>query len=146
AHDDATFIEAYSRYYKTSEKPLRFWLNATGAKAERVEKELYSRGVPIYRSNLIPLPDVPKLLLAPDVHLITLRDPFVGYVLPSKIHACIESGRRILFIGSEASDVHQLAQHALPPEGYDRVEVGDVDGLVMVLRRMEQALVQAASA
>ena len=80
---------------------LRFWLNATGAKADRVERELRSRGVPVYRSSLVPLEDLPRLLLAADVHLVTLRDPFVGYVLPSKIHACIESGKRILFVGSQ---------------------------------------------
>ena len=88
-------------YFLQSKHGLRFWLNATGAKADRVERELRSRGVPIYRSSLVPLEDLPRLLLAADVHLITLRDPFVGYVLPSKIHACIESGKRILFVGSQ---------------------------------------------
>ena len=119
---------------------LRFWLNATGAKADRVERELRSRGVPIYRSSLVPLEDLPRLLLAADVHLITLRDPFVGYVLPSKIHACIESGKRILFVGSQSSDVHLLASRALPSDRYCRVDVGDVDGLVNALHAMERAV------
>ena len=110
AHDESTFIEAYSQYFRQSKIGLRFWLNATGAKADRVESELRARGVPIYRSSLVPLEDLPRLLLAADVHLITLRDPFVGYVLPSKIHACIELGKRVLFVGSESSDVHLLCQ------------------------------------
>ena len=110
AHDENTFIEAYAQYVRQSKHGLRFWLNATGAKADRVERELRARGVPVYRSSLVPLEDLPRLLLAADVHLITLRDPFVGYVLPSKIHACIESGKRILFVGSERSDVHLLGQ------------------------------------
>ncbi len=38
----------------------------------------------------VPLEQLPPLLIAADVHLITLRDAFVGYVLPSKVHACIE--------------------------------------------------------
>ena len=94
AHDENTFIEAYSEYFRQSKRGLRFWLNATGAKADRVERELRSRGVPVYRSSLVPLEDLPRLLLAADVHLVTLRDPFVGYVLPSKIHACIEFGKK----------------------------------------------------
>src|SRR5262245_52083443 len=98
AHDEITFVEGYAEYCRQSKLGLRFWLNATGAKADRVERELGSRGVPIYRSNLVPLEQLPQLLLVPDVHLVTLRDPFVGYVLPSKIHACIESGKRILFV------------------------------------------------
>ena len=138
AHDENTFIEAYSQYFTQSNGGLRFWLNATGAKADRVERELQSRGVSIYRSHLVPLEDLPRLLLVADVHLVTLRDAFVGYVLPSKIHACIELGKRILFVGSAASDVHALASHALPSEKYRRVAVGDVDGLVSALHALER--------
>jgi hypothetical protein len=141
AHDETTFIEAYSKYFLQSNRGLRFWLNATGAKADRVEREFRSRGVPIYRSSLVPLEDLPRLLVAADVHLVTLRDPFVGYVLPSKIHACIESGKRILFVGSQASDVHLLASRAVPSGRYYRVDTGEVDGLVNALHAMERAVV-----
>jgi hypothetical protein len=140
AHDDHTFIEAYAQYLQQAKPGLRFWLNATGAKADRVERELRSRGVPFYRSSLVPLEHLPRLLIAADVHLITLRDPFVGYVLPSKVHACIESGKRILFVGSQDSDVHLLASHALPSGGYCQVDVGDVDGLVDALHAMERSV------
>ena len=93
AHDDDTFIEAYSEYLRQSKHGLKFWLNAIGAKADRVENELRRRGCFVYRSNPVPLEQLPPLLMAADVHLITLRDAFVGYVLPSKVHACIESGQ-----------------------------------------------------
>jgi hypothetical protein len=140
AHDENTFIEAYTQYSYQSQHGLRFWLNATGAKADRVERELRSRGVPVYRSSLVPLDDLPRLLVAADVHLITLRNPFVGYVLPSKIHACIESGKRVLFVGSEDSDIHLLASHALSSDRYWRVDVGDVEGLVNALRTIERSV------
>jgi len=140
AHDENTFIEAYTQYSHQTQDCLKFWLNATGAKADRVESEFRSRGVPIYRSNLVPLDDLPRLLLAADVHLVTLRDPFVGYVLPSKIHACIECGKRVLFVGSEDSDIHLLASHALSAGRYCRVDVGDVEGLVNALRTIERAV------
>ena len=140
AHDASTFIEAYSQYVHQSSLGLRFWLNATGAKADRVEHELRARKLPIYRSSLVPLEDLPRLLVAADVHLITLRDPFVGYVLPSKIFACIELGKRVLFIGSEASDIHLLASDALPADKYYRVDVGDVEALVAVLHRIERSI------
>src|SRR5262249_15378105 len=84
-----------------------------------------------------------SLLIATDVHLITLRDPFVGYVLPSKIHACIESGKRVLFIGSRQSDVNRLAAAALPSGRYHRVDVGDVDGLVGILNNLETEIAGA---
>ena len=94
AHDEATFIEGYAKYFAQSKFGLRCWLNATGAKADRVAAELTFRKLPVYRSSPVPLENLACLLLAADVHLITLRDSFVGYVLPSKIHACIESGKR----------------------------------------------------
>jgi hypothetical protein len=140
AHDENTFIEAYTQYSYQSRYGLKFWLNATGAKADRVEHKLRSRGVPVYRSSLVPLDDLPRLLLAADVHLVTLRNSFVGYVLPSKIHACIESGKRVLFVGSQNSDIHLLASQALSSDRYCRVDVGDVEGLVIALRTIERAV------
>src|SRR5262245_49097129 len=142
AHDDDTFIEAYSKYFRQSLRGLKFWLNAVGAKADRVESELRRRGTFVYRTRPVPLEELPPLLIAADVHLITLRDAFVGYVLPSKVHACIESGKKIIFIGSESSDVHLLASGALAPCNYHRVDVGDVDGLVTVLRDLERAVIR----
>ena len=141
AHDENTFIEAYSQYVQELKNALRFWLNATGAKAERVERELNARGTPIYRSRLVPLEDLPRLLLAADVHLITLRDPFVGYVMPSKIYSCIDSGKRILFVGSASSDVHLVGNSALGADRYWRVDVGDIKGVVDALHAMECAIV-----
>jgi hypothetical protein len=140
AHDENTFVEGYAEYFRQSKFALRFWLNATGAKADRVESEFRARGVPVHRSNLVPLEQLPQLLLSADVHLVTLRDAFVGYVLPSKIHACIESGKRILFVGSQDSDIHLLGSRALPTGGYSRVDVGDVEGLVKVLHALERAV------
>lgn len=140
AHEDATLVEGYAQYIQQSPAGLRLWLNATGAKADRVAGELRKRAIPFFRSELVPLEDVPRLLLAADVHLITLRDAFVGYVLPSKIHACIESGKRILFVGSPESDVHLLARQARPADGYYRVDVGDVGGLVAALQDIERTL------
>jgi hypothetical protein len=141
AHDENTFIEAYAQYFHESIRPLRFWLNATGAKAERVERELLARGVSIYRSNLVALEDLPGLLITADVHLVTLRDAFVGYVVPSKIHACIESGKRILFVGSQSSDVHVLAGNARRVGTYHQVDVGNVTELQNVLRSLERCII-----
>jgi hypothetical protein len=140
AHDENTFVDAYSEYRLQSKCGLALWLNAVGAKADRVEIVLRSRGLPVYRSRLVPLEDLARLLLTADVHLITLRDAFVGYVLPSKVHACIETGRRILFVGSESSDIHRLASGAVPPGRYHRVDVGDVSGLVRTLFAIEHAI------
>jgi hypothetical protein len=141
AHDHSTFIEAYARYARQSKQGLRFWLNATGANADQVERELRSRNVSVHRTSLVPLDNLPRLLIAADVHLVTLREAFVGYVVPSKIHACIDSGKRILYVGSPHSDVHLLASAARPSDRYYRVDVGDVYGLVNALHALERTIV-----
>ena len=58
----------------------------------------------------------------------------------ARIHACIESGKRVLFVGSERSDIHLLARRALPSGQNHRIDVGDVDGLVGALHATERAV------
>ncbi len=74
-----------------------------------------------------------RLLVTPDAHLITLKDGFVGYVLPSKVYGCLASARPILFVGAAASDVHLLCAHERDERSYRRVSVGDADGVFRVL-------------
>jgi len=84
----------------------------------------------------VPLARLAGVLRAADVHLITLSDAFVGYVLPSKVYACIESGRPVLFIGSRRSDVHRLCTARVPVAHYRQAEVGDVAGAARALREL----------
>jgi hypothetical protein len=132
AHDDQTLVAGYRLHHRQGSGRVRLWLNATGARADRCEKALRDEGLPVHRSTPVPLALLPHLLVAADAHLITLRDPFVGYVLPSKVYACIESRRDILYIGSRRSDVHLLCSQALPA-GYWQVEAGDAAGVARAL-------------
>lgn len=146
AHDDATFVEGYARHHARrggASKRVVLWLNATGAKADRVEAALRERGLPVHRTQPVALADLPRLLVTPFAHLITLRDGFVGYVLPSKVYGCIASGRSVLYIGSAASDVHLLCAERLPATRYRRIAVGDVEGTARVL---DELVVSAGAA
>jgi hypothetical protein len=143
AHDHETFVAGYRRHHREGSARVVLWLNATGAKADRVEEILRREGLPVHRSSPVPLDLLPRLLVTPQAHLITLRDEFVGYVLPSKVYGCIESGRGVLFIGSARSDVHLLASRGLPPGRYRRVEVGDPDGVASALEEIAAAAASA---
>ena len=136
AHDHETFIEGYRRHHREGSGRVALWLNATGAKADRVEEILRAEGLPVHRSRPLPLELLPRLLVTPDAHLITLRDGFVGYVLPSKVHGCVRSGRTVLYIGSPRSDVHLLCSQGLPPEHYRRVDAGDAEGVAKALEEI----------
>jgi hypothetical protein len=124
AHDHETFIEGYRRHHQVGTGRVALWLNAVGAKADLVEGRLRELRLPVHRSLPVPLEDLGRLLVTPDAHLITLRDPFVGYVMPSKVYGCIESGGDILYVGSTYSDVHLLCMARLPPTAYYQVPTG----------------------
>jgi hypothetical protein len=133
AHDHATFVAGYRQHHRAGSGRVGLWLNATGAKADLVERALRDEGLPVHRGLPVPLPLLPRLLVTPDAHLITLRDPFVGYVLPSKVYGCLASGKDVLYVGSPRSDVHLLASQALSPGGYLQVDTGDAAGLAHAL-------------
>lgn len=133
AHDHETFVEGYRRHHREGSGRVALWLNATGAKADRFEEILRREGLPIHRSRPLRLDLLPRLLVTPDAHLVTLRDEFVGYVLPSKIYGCVQSGRTVLYVGSERSDIHLLAARELPAGRYHRVDVGDPAGVARAL-------------
>jgi hypothetical protein len=116
---------------------VALWLNAIGVKADHVERALRTAGLPVLRSQPVSLDQLNRLLVTPDAHLITLGDPFIGYVLPSKVHGCVASGRDVLFIGSETSDVDLLCRESGMPRGaYQRVAVDDAEGVAAALERI----------
>jgi hypothetical protein len=71
------------------------------------------------------------LLLSADAHLITLRDAFVGFVMPSKVYAALELRSPVVFVGSSESDVDLLARQA--GLSYWRVACGDAAGFAQAL-------------
>jgi hypothetical protein len=125
AHDHVTFVEAYRRHYCEGRAKVLLWLNAVGGKAQKVAEALTSLGLPFVRGTPVPLDKLASLLVTPDAHLITLSDRFVGFVLPSKVYGCVQSGKPVLFIGSCRSDVHRICAER-GDQLYRRVEVGDV--------------------
>ena len=135
AHDIDTFFEGYRLHHHEGSGGVLLWLNATGSGAEELDSRLRAAGLPFYRQKLVPLEQLPSLLVAPDAHLITLRTEFVGYVLPSKVYGCIASNRPIIFVGPRESDVHLLCSST---EGllYLQVDVGEPRGVFLGLEAL----------
>ncbi|MEL6978187.1 MAG: hypothetical protein AAGM38_05855 [Pseudomonadota bacterium] len=122
AHDVDTFIEGYRRHHAAG-GGVTLWLNAVGSGAEQVADALSAFSLPLIRSAPAPLDQLSALLVTPDAHLVTLKDEFVGYVMPSKIHGCAASGKPTLFIGSDASDANRIGRSGLGPR-FARAPVG----------------------
>jgi len=141
AHEYETFVEAYARHHRAGNGKVALWLNANGAGADEVERQLSARNLPFLRTRPLPLEQLASLLVTPEAHLITLRAAFVGIVVPSKVFGCIESGRDIIYVGPPESDVHLLCQAKRTAGRYTRVDIGDVSGL---LRAIEDLAAGAA--
>jgi hypothetical protein len=146
AHEVETFVAGYRLHHRAGSGRVGLWLNATGARADAVERALRDERLPLHRSRPLPLALLPRLLVTADAHLITLRDPFVGYVLPSKVYGCLESRRGILYVGSRRSDIHLLCSQGAAPAGYWQVEVGDAAGVARALEEIgDRACARAAA-
>ncbi len=137
AHDHETFAVGMALFEQKHSGVAAVWLNATGGRADQAEAALRAVGVTVHRTPPCSLKELPAVLLAADIHLITLADAFVGYVLPSKVYACIESGKPVLFVGSAFSDVHVLCTLGVDAGRYRRADVGDAEA---VCRGLEQIL------
>ena len=135
AHDHATFVEGYTRHHRAGNGRVLLWLNAVGGGAATVATALTDLGLPFVRGTPVPLEQLASLLVTADAHLITLLDEFVGYVLPSKVYGCVESGKPVLFIGSAASDVHRICTKGAGAH-YGRIDVGDGAGFADALDKL----------
>ncbi|MGH8611989.1 MAG: hypothetical protein ACREYF_08085, partial [Gammaproteobacteria bacterium] len=97
AHDYRTFVEGYRLHHRHGSARFALWLNAVGSAINSIEKTLTADALPYVKGAPVPLEHLASLLVTPDAHLITLSDPFVGFVLPSKVYGCIASDRPVLF-------------------------------------------------
>ncbi len=139
AHEVETVIEGLIRHHQVGTGRFGLWLSASGKNVAPIEQRLHRANIAVACTQPVPLEDLPSLLAAADVHLITLRNQFSRIVLPSKVYACIASGRPILFVGPENSDVHLLCRRARSIN-YERVEPGDSIGFAVALERLSQLI------
>ena len=144
AHDVDTVAEGYSLHHRTGTGRARLWLSATGAGADDLVRRFTEQGLPFHKSEPVPLERLAGLLRSPDAHLVTLKDAFVGFVMPSKIYACIESGRPVLFVGSADSDVDLLAR-AVDAGRYRRVGCGNAADFAAALEELADSAQKISS-
>lgn len=135
AHDATTFLQAYIEHHRHGSGKVLLWLNAVGKGATTVAETLDAAKVPCIRTDLVPLDRLASLLRTPDAHLITLKNAFAGYVLPSKVYACMDSDLPVIFIGPTGSDVHALCR-GRRSSSYFHVEVGAIEECVRLLETL----------
>jgi colanic acid biosynthesis glycosyl transferase WcaI len=117
------------------DRPSPIWAFAGGGQ-RRAEVQQFGAEHPRARVQLLPYvgrEDLPASLAAADVHLVSLRSPWQGLIVPSKLQAAFGLGRPVIFVGPRDSEpADWIAESG---GGWNVIE-GDVDGL---LRAVEAA-------
>ncbi|MEI7931472.1 MAG: hypothetical protein WCI21_00210 [Alphaproteobacteria bacterium] len=125
AHELETFCAAYEQHVVQGSNRVRLWMNGQGARVADLVAFCEARGLPLHVTPPAAIEDLPEVLRAGDAHLVLLKDPFWGYVLPSKIYACLELETPIVYVGPPESDLHALlTRHEFP---WFHARAGDVD-------------------
>jgi hypothetical protein len=132
AHDWSAFAEAYRRHVQQGPNTVHLWLNATGTGVAPLLAYCSTHELPVHHSTPGPLETLPGILLAADAHLILLGEPFWGYVIPSKIYACLESRKPCLYIGPADSDLHAMTSS----DAHYSIRSGDVEGIERALEAL----------
>lgn len=133
AHDTDTFVDGC---YKASLNNADFDIRIQSASpiAHKVHTMLGEKGVKSLILGNLPLSELARSLASADLHLITLKSEFWGYVMPSKVYACIESGRPILYIGPKDSDVYLLCSNSrILGQDFFHFNCGDSQGVARFL-------------
>jgi hypothetical protein len=145
AHEVDTVAEGYRLHHRQGSGRVWLWLSAAGAGTDELMRRFCADGVPFHKTSPVPLERLAGLLKSTGAHLVTLKDGFVGFVMPSKIYACVDSERPIVFVGSGDSDVDLLARRG--KARYWRVACGDPAGFAAALEALadEQRKLPAAT-
>lgn len=113
---------------------IRFLFNGGGARKEPIAREAQRRGLTnVTVQSYIPKAELPALMAAASVALITLRTTMAGVMSPSKLHANLAMRLPVLYVGPETSNVG----HAIARFGCGRtIPMGDAAGLAQAIREL----------
>jgi glycosyltransferase involved in cell wall biosynthesis len=82
-----------------------------GDGASRVQLEESSRNCPSIRFlPFRPASEIPCVMAAGDIHVVTIRRALTGVVVPSKLYSILAAGRPILAVAPEESDAARIVR------------------------------------
>ncbi len=81
-----------------------------GAVRKRLEATLAEEASPVRWLPFRPASEVPYVLAAGDLHIVTVRRGLQGVVVPSKLYPILAAGRPVLAVAPEESDVARIVR------------------------------------
>ncbi|MGH9723531.1 MAG: glycosyltransferase family 4 protein [Candidatus Acidiferrales bacterium] len=82
-----------------------------------------------------PIEQVPHVMMAGDVHIVTIRRGLEGVVVPSKIYSILAAGRPVLAVAAESSDVARIVIESGCGMTADPDDPADVAAAIRKLRQ-----------
>jgi colanic acid biosynthesis glycosyl transferase WcaI len=129
AHDTQTMLGAMERL--RDDDGVRFVFVGGGRRMKEIQEQVAAKG---YRHVLLldylPREELPDMLAAADVHLITQAPGTAGLIVPSKLYGILAAGRPSIYIGPPDAEIPcTLAEEKVGTV----LAPGDVDGFVAAL-------------
>ena len=138
AHDLPTLCAAYEHHVRKGSDRVRIWMNGQGTRVAELQAFCEARDLPLHLTPPAALEDLPEVLRTGDAQLVLLKDDFWGYVLPSKIYACLELDQPILYVGPSESDLYLLL--AERPSPWFHARPGEVEACAGALESLADSV------
>lgn len=107
-HDFAGVLEA-ARLLQAENAPVRFVFVGGGGRRSGLEMEVRERALRnVQFLPFQPEEDLPEVLRAADLHLVTLLPALAGLVIPSKLYNILAAGRPVLYVGPLETEVARV--------------------------------------
>ena len=127
-HEFDTVIAAAQSLAKEGMKEIIFAFIGEGIKKNYIEEKVREKGL----NNILFFPYQPREMLTyslglADVSLVTLEKGFEGMVVPSKIYGILSSGRPVIAVVGEESEIVEIIREGKCGK---IVKIGDYQALV----------------
>jgi colanic acid biosynthesis glycosyl transferase WcaI len=130
-HEFHTLIDAAARL---RDEPVTFLFVGGGALRPWIARQCEQRKLEnIVFEEYVPKAQTPATMAQADCALITLEDPMLGVMSPSKLHANLAMSLPVIYVGPRHSNVDEAIERfgcgvSLRP--------GDADGLAFIVREL----------
>jgi glycosyltransferase involved in cell wall biosynthesis len=130
-HEFHTLIDAAQRL---RDEPVTFLFVGGGAQRPWIARQCEQRKLAnIVFQDYVPKSQTPATMAKADCALITLEDPMLGVMSPSKLHANLAMSLPVIYVGPRRSNVDEAIERfgcgvSLRP--------GDAEGLVFIVREL----------
>ncbi|HKF50997.1 MAG TPA: glycosyltransferase family 4 protein, partial [Candidatus Acidoferrales bacterium] len=112
---------------------IRFVFIGDGANRQQLEES--NQGCPIVRFlPFRPANEIPCVMAAGDVHVVTIRRGLGGVVVPSKLYSILAAGRPVLAVAPEDTDVARIVRRHECGVVVDPDKPSDVAAAIQMLK------------